>query len=379
METRDLVANALQASALLLALAVAGCGGGAERNDAVSNDTAAATDARAYVASFVTEDVESCFKREQMERPELIAKGGPARSRAAPVRVVVAVDGSGSMAGRLGGQTKLDLARRAALAFVDGLPDPVETSLLVFGQQGSNSEAGKARSCAGVDMLAPMSADRARLVDSVSNLKAVGWTPLALALERAEAQLQASSVAGEQIIYVVSDGEETCGGDPVAVARRINTGKSRAIVNVIGFGLPSGEAAALKAVADAGGGSFVNVANQAEYDRTMAEVRESNRTSRNMVSLSNSASRNSLKASAASTRASLCVSNIVASESTRMSNDIANREKRGTPYPFVTEALQLQQERHRALLRRGDAFSRDVLKEADAARQQMESSAAAVR
>jgi Ca-activated chloride channel homolog len=365
--------------ALLLALAVAGCGGGAERNDAVSNDTAAATDARAYVASFITEDVKSCFKREQMEQPELIAKGGPAGARAAPVRVVVAVDGSGSMAGRLGGQTKLDLARRAALAFVDGLPDTVETSLLVFGQHGSNSEAGKARSCAGIDMLAPMSADRARLVDSVSKLKAVGWTPLALALERAEAQLQASSVAGEQIIYVVSDGEETCGGDPVAVARRINTGKSRAIVNVIGFGLPSGEAAALKAVADAGGGSFVNVANQAEYDRTMAQVRESNRTARNMVSLSNSASRNSLKASAASTRASLCVSNIVASESRRMSDDIADREKRGTPYPFVTEALQLQQERHRALLRRGDAFSRDVLKEADAARQQMDNSAAAVR
>ncbi|PXA97909.1 hypothetical protein DMC47_10965 [Nostoc sp. 3335mG] len=360
-------------------LAAAGCGGGVERNDAASNDSAAAMDARSYVASFVTEDVESCFKREQMEQPVLETKGAPAGARAAPVRVVVAVDGSGSMAGRLGGQTKLDLARRAALTFVDGLPETVETSLLVFGQQGSNSEAGKARSCAGIDMLAPMSGDRARLVDSVSKLKAVGWTPLALALERAEAQLQASSVAGEQIIYVVSDGEETCGGDPVAVARRINAGKSRAIVNVIGFGLPSGEAAALKAVADAGGGSFVNVANQAEYDRTIAEVRESNRTSRNMVSLSNSASRNSLKASAASTRASLCVSNIVASESTRMSNDIANREKRGTPYPFVTEALQLQQERHRALLRRGDAFSRIVLKEADAARQQMDNSAAAVR
>ena len=37
---------------------------------------------------------------------------------------------------------------------------------------------------------------------------------------------------GEQVIYVVSDGEETCGGDPVAVARRINSGRTRAVVNV---------------------------------------------------------------------------------------------------------------------------------------------------
>ncbi|WP_346245351.1 vWA domain-containing protein [Sphingomonas rustica] len=336
-------------------------------------------DPRAYVTSFITEDVEACFRSEQMEQPVLEAKGAPSGSRAAPVRVVVAVDGSGSMAGRLGGQTKLDLARRAALAFVDGLPDTVQTSLLVFGQQGSNSEAGKARSCAGVDMLAPMSTDRARLVDGVGKLKAVGWTPLALALERAEALLQASSVAGEQIIYVVSDGEETCGGDPVAVARRINTGKSRAIVNVIGFGLPSGEAAALKAVADAGGGSFVNVANQADYDRTMAQVREANRTARNMASLSNSASRNSLKASAASTRASLCVSDIVASESRRMSDDIADRDKRGMPYPRAGEALRLQQERHRALLQRSQAFSRASLDSAAAARERMEKADAAAR
>ncbi|MET0247435.1 MAG: hypothetical protein ABW182_11850 [Sphingomonas sp.] len=96
-------------------------------------------DPRAYVASFITEDVEACFKSEQMEQPVLEAKGAPSGPRAAPVRVVVAVDGPGSMAGRLGGQTKLDLGRRAALAFVDGLPDTVETSLLVFGQQGSTA------------------------------------------------------------------------------------------------------------------------------------------------------------------------------------------------------------------------------------------------
>lgn len=336
-------------------------------------------DARAYVASFIADDAEACFGSEQMTQPVLEAKSNASEPRTAPVRVVVAIDGSGSMAGRLGGQTKLEMARRAALSFVDGLPASVETSLLVFGQQGSNDEAGKARSCASIDTLAPMSTDRARLVGGASKLKAVGWTPLALALERAESSLEASSIPGEQLIYVVSDGEETCGGDPAAVARRINAGHTRAVVNVIGFGLPSRDAAALKAVADAGGGDFVNVANQSDYERTMREVREANRYARNAVRLGDAASGNAAKASAAATRASLCVSNIVADESRRLSDDVAARTKRGAPFPFTAEAQRLQQERHRALLQRNKAFTQKLLESEAAAREQMDKVGAAVR
>jgi len=211
--------------------------------------------ARAYVASFATENVDRCFGGVALEQAQFEGRTQQAFGlRGAPTRVIVAVDGSGSMAGRIGGQTKLELARDAALRFVEGLPPTVETSLLVFGQQGDNSEMGKARSCAGIDVLVPMSRDRTALKAAVGNVRAVGWTPLAAGLDRARSLLQASGTEGEQVIYVVSDGEETCGGDPVAVARRLNQGPTRAIVNIIGFGLPSREAAALKSVADAGGG-----------------------------------------------------------------------------------------------------------------------------
>jgi Ca-activated chloride channel family protein len=209
-----------------------------------------------------------------LKQPTLKGPAGDIGPRVPPTRVIVMIDGSGSMAGRMGGRTKLELAREAALGFVDGLPASVQTSLLVFGQQGSNSQAGKAKSCSAIDVLAPMSADRGRLRTALGQVRAVGWTPLAAGLDRAEALLAASATPGEQVIYVVSDGEETCGGDPVAVARRINSGRTRAIVNVIGFNLPSGEAAKLTAVARAGGGGFVNLSNEAELERS-AQVRES--------------------------------------------------------------------------------------------------------
>lgn len=340
----------------LLALALCGCGGGEKQSN---NETSEAlidasprelAKARAYVGEFTTENPDQCYTEVRLEQPTLEARAsdglGP---RVPPVRVVVAIDGSGSMAGRIGGRTKLDLAREAATRFVDGLPPSVQASLLVFGQQGDNSEAGKARSCAGVDLLAPMSNDRAQLGAAVSQVRAVGWTPLAAGLAKAEALLARSSTEGEQVIYVVSDGEETCGGDPVAAARRINSGTTRAVVNIIGFGLPSGEAAALKSVSDAGGGAFINVNSRADYDRTFERLRESNRQTGNNLRTSNALTGNALRTSNASTHAALCISNMITGENLRMGNDLTSRSLRDAALPYADTARALMKQRHDAM------------------------------
>ncbi|RYE69822.1 MAG: VWA domain-containing protein [Rhizobiaceae bacterium] len=340
-----------------LALALSGCGGGSKdgANDdpsvvLISGTASEVGKARAYLGQFTTENPDRCFAQVEMDMVRLerrtIDRLG---SRVPPVRVVVAIDGSGSMAGRIGGQTKVDLARDAAQRFLDGLPPSVEASLIVFGQQGDNSEAGKAKSCAGVEVLAPLSNDRARLGAAVSKVRAVGWTPLAAGLARAEALLAASSNRGEQVIYVVSDGEETCGGDPVATAQRISSGGTRAIINIIGFGLPASEAMAVKAVSDAGGGQFVNVNSRADYDRTLGEVRESNRRASNAVQESNTIASNAVQTSNALSSAAVCVSNITSSEQVRLSNDISARAVRGEPLSFERIARTLLKERHNAM------------------------------
>ncbi|MCW1427794.1 vWA domain-containing protein [Novosphingobium sp. JCM 18896] len=337
--------------------ALCGCGGGS-RDVANDDPSAALSDAsaseigkaRAYLGPFTAENPDRCFADVGLDAVQLEARSsdglGP---RVPPVRVVVAIDGSGSMAGRIGGQTKIDLARDAATRFLDGLPSSVEASLIVFGQQGDNSEAGKAKSCAGVELLAPMSNDRARLGAAVSRVRAVGWTPLAAGLAKAEALLAPSSARGEQVIYVVSDGQETCGGDPVGTAQRINNGTTRAIINIIGFGLPSSEAAALKAVSDAGGGNFVNVNSRAEYDQTLGQVRESNRRASNAVQHSNAIASNAVQTSNTLSSAAVCVSNIVSSEKVRVSNDLAARAVRGENLPFERVARTLLKERHDAM------------------------------
>ncbi|WP_157218981.1 VWA domain-containing protein [Flavisphingomonas formosensis] len=359
-----------------LAIPLSACSGGKDReaNSEPATDTASTglpKTAREYVDSFITEDSDRCFGKVELEKAVLEKRRNPIGTAVQPTRVIIAIDGSGSMAGLIGGQTKLALARQSAIGFIDGLPSTVQASLLVFGQQGDNSEAGKAKSCRSVDILAPMSADHAGLIAAVKDVRATGWTPLAAGLERAQALLDTAAKPGEQVIYVVSDGEETCGGDPVAVARRINAGNTRAVVNIIGFGLPSKEAAALKAVADAGGGGFVNVLTGADFDRTIAMVRESNRQSANAVRTSNAMSRNAVNTSDVVSDASLCISDLVDGESKRMSDDLSARWKRGEKVPFSSEALRLARERHRALLDRAVAFSKKLGAEEEAASSEM--------
>lgn len=331
-----------------LALALASCGSGS--GDPQDKAGAGSPDARAYVAQFATEDPEACFDNGvALAHPDLKGRVEGFGPRVPPARVAVMIDGSGSMAGRIGGRTKLELAHEAARSFVDALPPSVQASLLVFGQQGDNSPAGKARSCAALDVLAPMSTDRERMRAALAQVRAVGWTPLAAGLERAEGMLTTSATPGDQIIYVVSDGEETCGGDPVAAARRINGGSTRAIVNVIGFDLPSRDAAALQAVAEAGGGAFVNVATETELQRVAAQVREANRQAYNAVQTSNALAGNAVRVSNAAAHAEVCVSKIVSGETVRMSDDIAKRAVNGAPLSYSREAEALLKARHDAL------------------------------
>ena len=109
---------------------------------------------------------------------------------------------------------------------------------------------------------------------AVDGLDATGWTPLAAAITRAGSLFEPSEAAGGQVVWVISDGEETCGGDQVAAARALHEGGTRAVVNIVGCDLPAKDRAALEAVADAGGGGFTEVAAGEDFARVLARVSE---------------------------------------------------------------------------------------------------------
>lgn len=262
-------AKAWVAAALLLA----GCGGTPDGGSPAGKQ--AASGVPRIVADYLQANgsaLDACFTPLPVIRgPGAIQTvaddGAPAAS--AINRLVIAIDASGSMAARAGGETKMDAAKRAAIAFLRGVPANTQVGLVAFGHRGTNLPAGKAASCRAVEAVQPLGAANPTQVEAaLGQVRATGWTPLAAAITLAGRSFAPSDTPGAQVVYVVSDGLETCGGDPVAAARALNRGPVKAIVNIIGFDLTAADRAQLAAVATAGGGTFVE-AQAGELGRAM--------------------------------------------------------------------------------------------------------------
>ena len=325
-----------------------------------SEAPAGSREAAAYLRDLNLEDPLACFETGiELDGGSFELAEGTQADRP-PTRVIVAIDASGSMAGRIDGTPKIELASRAASAFRRGLPQRTQTGLLVFGQAGDNTPKGKRRSCRSVELAVPLSSDRTALQDAVAAVQPTGWTPLASALDRAERLLSASDIPGEQVIYIVSDGEETCDGDPVAAARRINQGRTRAIINIIGFEVADAEAAALQAVASAGGGSFINTRSANAVSAAAARVREARRQSRNRVSAARSTSGNRVKIARAISRARVCTSRIISRERAEVARDISRRRAKGEADEVAVEATRLLQQRHDRIMRQTQDYTEQL-------------------
>jgi von Willebrand factor type A domain len=99
-----------------------------------------------------------------------------------------------------------------------------------------------------------------RVLPGVQALRPNGMTPIAASLQ--EAAKDFSGKEGQNnIIVLLSDGEEDCNGDPCAAAKAVHDAGIKLQVNVIGFHVEPKERTQLKCVADAGGGKYYDAEN----------------------------------------------------------------------------------------------------------------------
>lgn len=188
-------------------------------------------------------------------------------------KVSVVFDSSGSMAGEVFGERKLDIAREETLEALNELGETeAETGIVVYGHEGSNNESDKALSCKGIEVLRPVSGGSFDgLRSALSALEPTGWTPIADALEFAADQF--SDTDGHEEIILVSDGIETCGGDPVAVAKKLK-GQGIEAVTVIGFDVSGDDESQLSAIAEAGSGRYFSAGSRIELEQAFDEHRQ---------------------------------------------------------------------------------------------------------
>lgn len=185
--------------------------------------------------------------------------------------VVILMDASGSMKANVAGGSKMKLAKEAIEKFTEELDEEVHVSLLAYGHKGTGNQADKELSCTTIEDVYPLRQfNQTDFQKAMDSFQASGWTPLAGAIEEAIKILEPYGT-GEyrNIVYVVSDGIETCGGDPVAAAKQLYDSNIEAKVNIIGFDVDDEGQNQLKQVAEAGGGQYATVRDQSEFEEVL--------------------------------------------------------------------------------------------------------------
>lgn len=185
------------------------------------------------------------------------------------VNVLVLLDASGSMAAKVDGEIKMDLAKKSIQKFVSAMPANANVSLYAYGHKGSNSRKDKKVSCGAIEEVYELSPYQSgQFKQALGVIKPVGWTPLAAAMESAKDHLAGKTGDHVQnIVYVVSDGVETCDGDPVKAAKELNQSKIEAVVNIIGFDVDDAGQQALKSIAKAGNGTYASANSRSDLNK----------------------------------------------------------------------------------------------------------------
>lgn len=180
--------------------------------------------------------------------PEALAQSCNTADRS----VLLILDSSGSMNGRLpNGETRIDVARRAIKGVATLIPGKAQVSLRLYGAQSPARD----KNCRDTNRAVPFAAAEATgaaIAATVDGTKAQGYTPIALSLQQAADDFPPE--AKERVIVLVSDGKETCEGDPVVAAKALAA--KGITVHAVGFVVDTAARGQLQSIARITGGSY---------------------------------------------------------------------------------------------------------------------------
>lgn len=196
---------------------------------------------------------------------------------AATVNVELILDLSGSMAQDVGGgETRMAAAKRVLTDVIEALPETegVNVGFRIYGHEGNNSNAGRAESCESSELVVPIEGvDKPALRAQVDAATPIGWTPLALSLQEAGGDFPANAEVSNNVV-LLTDGEETCGGDPCEVAGAIRAGETQVRTHVIGFALTNEQSDLIGCIAEQGEGLNLRAANALELSEALFSILE---------------------------------------------------------------------------------------------------------
>ncbi|MEQ9366618.1 MAG: VWA domain-containing protein [Leptospirales bacterium] len=185
---------------------------------------------------------------------------GPDSESAGEAPVLFILDASGSMAELFGGVSRMAAARLMLHEQLARLDQKVPVGLVAYGN--------KIPGCGSVRIYAPIRAkNRSTLKTQVKQMQPAGSTPIARTLRLVGESL--IPVHPGTTVVLISDGAESCGGNPSAEARKLLAKGKDIQINVIGLAVDQATAIELGDIARAGQGEYFHVRNHTDLDRAI--------------------------------------------------------------------------------------------------------------
>lgn len=181
--------------------------------------------------------------------------------------VELILDASGSMLQALDGKPRIQIARETLTNLTSNvLPAGAPIALRVFG----HLEVDSCRT----DLVLPLQPlDPTTINATIAGIEAknLAKTPIAASLRLVAEDLAGAS--GQKVVVLVTDGEETCDGDPAAEIANLRAQGIDVRINIVGFAIDDPTLqATFEEWAQLGGGAYFNANNASELDAAVGQA-----------------------------------------------------------------------------------------------------------
>lgn len=201
------------------------------------------------------------------EEPGLVS--ATLASEASGRAVEIILDASGSMLQRIGSQRRIDIAKQTLTKLTSAiLPANTPFALRVFGREVDSCQTDLEIALAPLDAAAVGS--RIAALEAKNNAK----TPIGASLDLVATDLAAAK--GERLVIVLTDGEETCGGDPAVSIETLRKASNTTRVSIVGFAIDDAKlAASFRHWSDLGAGMYFDAKDANGLATAMSQALQS--------------------------------------------------------------------------------------------------------
>jgi hypothetical protein len=181
--------------------------------------------------------------------------------------VELILDASGSMWQKLDGRFRIDIAKEVLSDSIrNHVPPGTPTALRVFGHREPNTCDTNLEVA-----LQPLDTDAMVAAVNAITPQSLAKTPLGASLAAVSQDL--ATAGGAAIVVLVTDGKETCEGNPAAEIQRLRDSAFALSLNIVGFAIDDANLERQFATwAEAGGGRYLAANDAAGLSEAMSEA-----------------------------------------------------------------------------------------------------------